>query len=237
MLKRTREILSECDRVWPLASRWVDSLDRAYNQPHQAPLMSEGSMTDSKDPVPQAWLKRSNSTPPSEHGKVAAAANDNSQAAKVASPIDAVMTAYVASHPDTDILQQQSLPFYGQAEPSFSAVGMQHVPPSHTAAIPFSAQAHLPNSLMTQPSAGHIYVPSHQPTDDVALMMASPFQPSPTTPHATAPPQHGYMLNQQGPGGIYQQTDPGNDGFEDELQVYMGGKESRFMPTNWNGPF
>src|SRR5688572_17864377 len=119
MVKRTREILSGCDRVWPLASRWVDSLDRAYNQPHQAPLMSEGSMTDSKDPVPQAWLKRSNSTPPTERGHGASTTNGDFQASKVGSPLDSVMTAYATPHPDTQLVQHQAVPLFHQTGPSF----------------------------------------------------------------------------------------------------------------------
>jgi hypothetical protein len=199
--------------------------------------MSEGSMTDSKDPVPQAWLKRSNSTPPTERGHGASTTNGDFQASKVGSPLDSVMTAYATPHPDTQLVQHQAVPLFHQTGPSFPAVGMQQVPTPQAAAIPYSPQAHVPNNLMAQPPPGQIYIPPQQSAENIPIMMASPFHTSPATPHAPPPQQQAYMLNQPGPAGVYQQTGPGNDGFEDELQVYMGGKEGRFLPTNWSGSF
>lgn len=237
MVKRTREILSECDRVWPLASRWTESLDRAYNQPHQPPLMSEGGMTDSKDPVPQAWLKRSNSTPPGERGNVPSTTNSESHANKMPAPIDTVMTAYATPQPRAEMLQHQHqpVPMFHQTGAAFPAVALQEAQAPQSTAVPFSPHSHIP-TLIPQPPPEHMYISPQHPPENMAMMMASSFQPNTAAPHAPPPQHQGYMINQPIPGG-YQQTGPGNDGFEDELQVYMGGKEGRFLPPDWSGPY
>jgi len=52
MLKRTRGILVESQEAWPLASRWVDSIDRFLQVPQDATPVLEGSMTDGKNAKP-----------------------------------------------------------------------------------------------------------------------------------------------------------------------------------------
>lgn len=51
MLHRTLSILMECKEVWPLASRWVDALERFARDPSGS-LGADGSMADGKDPIP-----------------------------------------------------------------------------------------------------------------------------------------------------------------------------------------
>jgi hypothetical protein len=36
MLRRTKEILNECKQVWPLASRWLDRLEKLSRDPKAA---------------------------------------------------------------------------------------------------------------------------------------------------------------------------------------------------------
>ncbi|KAL2692122.1 hypothetical protein Neosp_002528 [[Neocosmospora] mangrovei] len=51
MLQRTLSILMECKEVWPLASRWVEALERFARDPTGS-LTTESGMADGKDPVP-----------------------------------------------------------------------------------------------------------------------------------------------------------------------------------------
>ncbi|KAM0665900.1 hypothetical protein ACQRIT_007114 [Beauveria bassiana] len=54
MLKRTISILNESKEVWPLASRWAESLEKFSRDPKLTLLTTEGSMDDGKDPIPRA---------------------------------------------------------------------------------------------------------------------------------------------------------------------------------------
>ncbi|OAA77629.1 chitinase 1 precursor [Akanthomyces lecanii RCEF 1005] len=54
MLSRTISILNESKEVWPLASRWAESLENFHNNPKATLLTTEGSMDEGKDPIPRA---------------------------------------------------------------------------------------------------------------------------------------------------------------------------------------
>ncbi|TQV92119.1 chitinase 1 precursor [Cordyceps javanica] len=54
MLERTISILNESKEVWPLASRWAESLENFFKNPKSTLLTTEGSMDDGKDPIPRA---------------------------------------------------------------------------------------------------------------------------------------------------------------------------------------
>lgn len=54
MLNRTTSILNESKEVWPLASRWAESLENFSNNPKAPLLTTEGSMDEGKDPIPRA---------------------------------------------------------------------------------------------------------------------------------------------------------------------------------------
>lgn len=229
MVKRTKQILSECDSVWPLASRWVESLERTYNHPYKAPLMNEGGMTDAKDTVPQAWLKKSIPAPKIEPDTVP-------------SPLNADITPYTNhQQPHAQMLphQQSALAVYHATPmpPSFPPViDMQTPTQPQAATLPYASQPHLSNLLtqQTQPP-DQLYIPAHPPASDMNMMMSSPFQSA----HPQPPPQPaGYMVNHAGHGYYHQgHHGPSNDGFEDELQYYMGDKDGPSLPTSWSGPF
>ncbi|KAK3331041.1 hypothetical protein B0H66DRAFT_466912 [Apodospora peruviana] len=52
MVQRILNILAECKSVWPLASRWYDHLERFYNDQKGMAVETEGSMADSREPIP-----------------------------------------------------------------------------------------------------------------------------------------------------------------------------------------
>jgi hypothetical protein len=228
MVKRTKQILSECDRVWPLASRWVESLERTYNHPYKPPLMNEGGMTDAKDTVPQAWLKKSITVSKVEPDTVPA-------------PMTTDIPQYPAHQPHAQMLphQQAGLAVYHSTPvpPSFPPVIDMHTPTQpQAAALPYASQAHLSNILpqQTQPP-GQLYIAPHQPAGDMGMMMSSPFQSTHPQPQAQSA---GYMVNHAGSAFYHQgHHGPSNDGFEDELQFYMGDKDGPSLPTSWSGPF
>jgi hypothetical protein len=200
--------------------------------------MSEGSMTDSKDPVPQAWLKRSNSTPPADLAKVNSVASGDFQASGVGPPMDSVMNPYATHQPGgAEMIQQQIVPLFHQPGHAFATLSLHTPQSSQATGVPFPPSSQIPSNLISQASPAQIYIPPQQSSENMSMIMASAFHQSPVAPQAPTPQHQAYMLNQPEPAGTYQQTSPGNDGFEDELQLYMGGKEGRFLPANWNGTF
>jgi len=47
MLNRTMEILDECKKTWPLASRWLEALEKSFRDPKGSSIVAfEGSMAD-----------------------------------------------------------------------------------------------------------------------------------------------------------------------------------------------
>ncbi|KAK0729701.1 hypothetical protein B0H67DRAFT_559408 [Lasiosphaeris hirsuta] len=52
MVQRTLSILAESTNLWPLASRWYDHLEKFYKSQTGMIVGGEGSMADSKEPIP-----------------------------------------------------------------------------------------------------------------------------------------------------------------------------------------
>lgn len=46
MLQRAMSILVECKEVWPLASRWLEALEKSSRDPKGSSFGLEGSMAD-----------------------------------------------------------------------------------------------------------------------------------------------------------------------------------------------
>lgn len=232
MVKRTKEILSECKQVWPLASRWVDSMERTYEAPQDGNVVGVSSMADGKDPVPQAWLKRSKSSPSPTQDKMMA--DGSTAAAKALSPRPATITSYPPSNPELQMMQPQTSPIYHQGPHTFPVAAMpqQQAPPPQPGPSPtaFNPSMHM-HSLVGAGTPNAMYINS--PNDGMGMMMGpyAPTQASPQQPH----PQS-YNLAPTGP--FYPQAGPGNDGFENELQVYMGGNSHNGLPPGgWTGQF
>ncbi|KAF5724764.1 general repressor of transcription [Fusarium mundagurra] len=62
MFLRSLDILMECKEVWPLASRWVDALNRFAQDP-QSSFKSENGMADGRDPTHNPLTHLSTTTP------------------------------------------------------------------------------------------------------------------------------------------------------------------------------
>ncbi|KAK4133360.1 hypothetical protein BT67DRAFT_462911 [Trichocladium antarcticum] len=58
MVQRMLNILAESKKIWPLASRWYDHLDGFYKAQNVVTAGVEGSMADSREPIPHVLHPR-----------------------------------------------------------------------------------------------------------------------------------------------------------------------------------
>lgn len=64
MLQRATTILTEASQVWPLAARWLENLHKFFRDNKGAMPGIEGSMADSRDPIPEALQTALTRSPP-----------------------------------------------------------------------------------------------------------------------------------------------------------------------------
>lgn len=211
MLQRAISILTEASQVWPLAARWLENLHKFFRDNKGAMPGMEGSMADSRDPVPEA-LQAALARSPSANGNGAnqAASHEDSQQdrngeASSATVIQAppqVPTPMMYIDPN---MRMPQTPSQGQVlRPQVAQQAQQAI-----AAMP---QQHLGE----RPAADGLGLlleafDSHQAGTNMAATGAG--QPYDANVAAT---QAGYY----GPPGTAM---PGNDGYENELQFYIDG--------------
>lgn len=229
MVKRTKAILSECKQVWPLASRWVESMERAFHEP-QGSITNEGSMADGKDPVPQAWLKRS--TAPPKPTYISLPGIDAPEQIAQGSPTNSLSGHYSRHNSQSHMVPPtQSLPIYHEHRPNYPIANVHHHQPTALPApIPFNPQSHISNMVAASPQ-NQMYMPP--PGDNLAMMMP-PYGAPPPAP--TTHQQQPYVVAAPG-AQYYPVAGPRSDGFENELQVYMGGNTNTMPPSSWGGGY
>lgn len=216
MLKRAMTILTEASQVWPLAARWLDNLHKFFRDNKDIMPGMEGSMADSRDPIPealQAALVRSPSGNASaairapSHEDSQQTRNGESSSATVIQAPPQVPTPMMYIDPNMRLSQTQNQ-------------GQMLRPQSQQAQQAQEAIAAMPQQhLGERPAADGLGLlleafDSHQAGANVAAAGAG----QPYDPNAAAA-QAGYY-NQPGQPGT---AVPGNDGYENELQFYIDG--------------
>lgn len=211
MLQRTISILMECKQVWPLASRWVEALDKFSRDPDTTPLATEGSMADGKDPVPNPV------NPPSSLTTTILQPPTASSSAPIPPPPNPLI-------PPTTIPPSQNL--YTRPRGSFDLHSPVDIIPPQPNLLPASYPTipgePFPTPLPQVPPQMYLSdnTPLRHPSSGVADgvgMLISAFDSSAA---------QGYDLSNGAPIAFY----PTTDGFEGELQYYIEGPQD-WMPT------
>ncbi|KAI7784670.1 hypothetical protein LA080_009607 [Diaporthe eres] len=206
MLQRAMQILTEASQVWPLAARWLENLEKFYRDNKGAIPGIEGSMDDSRDPVPEA-LQAALARPPSRNGTgtnhTANQDASNQQARNGETSSNAVMqappqvpTPMMYIDPSMRMSQNQ-----GQIPQSQAMAGMQQQ-----------------QQLGDRPATDGLGLlleafDSHQGANMAAAGAGQPYDPN-------------LAANQAGYYGQPGTAMPGNDGYENELQFYIDGAPS-----------
>lgn len=211
MLSRTRSILVECKEVWPLASRWLDSLDKFFRDPQAVAPITEGSMADGKDAVPQLLRHIPSPSP-------------------VPQSEDMSFSSSTYSHP-TPFSHHQEPPQQPQTHPgSFSH-------PQHSLAL--QHECHLLHSqphAHQQPQGTMYFSRTHAQISSQSVdCMGMPIEVFDQPPVAAADPVPYDMSTATALAVVSTAVPyytaplgPNTDGFEDELQYYCEG-------TDWGG--
>lgn len=214
MLQRAMTILTEASQVWPLAARWLENLHKFFRDNKGAMAGMEGSMADSRDPVPEALQEALGRSPSvNANGANQTASHEDSQQerngeASSATIIQAppqVPTPMMYIDPNMRIPQAQG---QGQVLRPQAAQQAQQAQQA-IAAMP---QQHLGE----RPAADGLGLlleafDSHQAGANMAATGVG--QPYDANVVATQPGYYGQ------PGTAM----PGNDGYENELQFYIDG--------------
>lgn len=210
MLFRTRSILLECKEVWPLASRWLESLDKFFRDPQPIAPISEGSMADGKDDVPHILHRGTLASPAQESREMSSSFSSSTY-----------------SHP-TPFPQPQSLPSQ-QIHPHADV--FSH--PQHAFHLQNGGQLlHDQYPQQQQPQNALGLAQTHAqtappPADGLGILIEAFGQPH----GAPAGPRPYHMTTATGMTAAPSLTvpfipdtlGPCTDGFEDELQHYIGG--------------
>ncbi|KAF4987497.1 hypothetical protein FDECE_15419 [Fusarium decemcellulare] len=223
MLQRTLSILMECKEVWPLASRWVDALERFARDPTGS-LTVESGMADGKDPIPNPVAVPSStnsvssgtSPAPSMYARPGASLDTSSSLRSPSS--HEILTPL--STPTTHIIPSHFPPHQPQQQP---AQQHPHQPPQQPSVMPD------PHSYAPQQIPSHLYMHSGNSASLGGMLMETygshsamqgyalaandnPAQATTITTAATMTPVPFY---------------PSADGYEGELQYYVNG------PQDW----
>lgn len=227
MLSRTQDILRECKEVWPLASRWLDSLDRFFRDPNATPLEAEDSLDDPRDLPPGVlgWVTAASSPPPAHPQDMASSFSDSAYPKAAHFPQRQGFTQHQnihqqQQHQDGDSLAHQPDAFSFQPEPHLMlGSGHPHPPP-----------APPPEEAMYFPGG-----PIHQ-VDDMGDVIMGAFHHH-QHDHAHYGMNPASAVNFSAPTGaapFYSATGPRphKDGYEIELQSYIGGFAEWLQPTD-----
>lgn len=228
MLDRTRRILVECQETWPLASNWLDSVDRFMSDQQATSPIHEGSMADGKGPMPNVLSLQRPSHPRQQQPPP--------QAPK--------QRPLPSQHPTPPASHEMSSSFSGSTY-SHPTPTQQHHPigpqaylsPSHH--HPQVPQAHHPEAytpqpyMATDPSLMHaqaqvpqnMYYPRPpHPSEGMDLMM-DPMEQSHQQPHLAGAYNMVHAPGIAPPDTIPyfpEALGPRTDGFDDQLQTFAG---------------
>ncbi|CAM1506366.1 Fc.00g060070.m01.CDS01 [Cosmosporella sp. VM-42] len=226
MLQRTIAILMECKEVWPLASRWVEALDKFTQDPNNP--TAEGSMADGKDPNPNPIAAPSitsgSSTSPSPSLYSRARGSFEATPSTLQSPVE-TMTPITEQNPHPHAQPHAHSHVHTQILPTHFHQNSMPPPDNQAYQHPHQAQQinHHPPQLNT-----HLYMPPDNPTAaglgarDGLGMLIEAVDYSGQQAAAT----QGY-----GPANgiaFYPET----DGFEGEMQFFLQG-QSEGQQHDW----
>jgi len=211
MLLRTRSILLECKEVWPLASRWLKSLDKFFHDPQALAPITEWSMADGKDDVPHILHRGSLPSPAQESQDMSSSFSSSTYSHQTPFPQPQPLPSQQIqpyadgfSHPQHAFPLQQHggqllHPQYPHQQQPQGALGL--------------GQTHLQATLQPVDGLGILIEAFGQP--QAAAAGPPPYDMTAATGMAAAPAVAVPFI----PGTL----GPRTDGFEDELQYYIGG--------------
>ncbi|KAM5348792.1 hypothetical protein ACJ41O_008615 [Fusarium nematophilum] len=218
MLQRTLSILMECKEVWPLASRWVDALERFARDPTGS-LTTESGMADGKDPVPNPVA-----LPSSANSVSSGTSPSSSMYARPGGALDTT-TSSLQSPSSHEILTPLSTPATHILPSHFPPPQQQHPHQQPQPATMSNHQSFTPQQILP-----HLYI---QSDNSASLgMLMEPFNTSQgaVAGYAVSPdsnPTQAAAITAAAtvtPAPIFY---PSADGYEGELQFYING------PQDW----
>ncbi|KAM0426263.1 hypothetical protein ACHAPT_008616 [Fusarium lateritium] len=226
MLQRTLSILMECKEVWPLASRWVDALERFARDPTGS-LTTESGMADGKDPIPNPVA-----IPSSANSVSSGTSPASSMYARPRASLDTASLRSPSSNetltplptPTTHIIPSH-FPPHSQQQPQPHQHQHQHQQPQPQPSPMPDSQSFTPQQI---PS--HMYM---HPGNSASLgMLMEPFDSQGALQGYTMAPngnpaQAAAIAAAVTPAPFY----PSADGYEGELQFYINGPQD-WMPTD-----
>ncbi|KAK4043803.1 hypothetical protein C8A01DRAFT_12763 [Parachaetomium inaequale] len=249
MVQRILNILAESKNIWPLASRWYDHLEKFYNSQNAMTVGAEGSMADSREPIPHVLHPTPN--PPTVkpiQPRIVAPAPDEKNGAPPQSPNMSMLTLQQ---------QQQPTPTVYTTDPNLRlSVSQQQPPPPNLPPQQQQQQVALAHGQAPQQATSGGARPT---TDGLGLLIeafdthqtaaeppqvqgeAGPVETSapPPPPGAVYDPHVVPQQQQQQQQQYYPQQQAlatMNDGYEHELGCYMSdGVPPPGMQQGWAG--
>ncbi|KAK4155157.1 hypothetical protein C8A00DRAFT_42210 [Chaetomidium leptoderma] len=227
MVQRILAILSESKNIWPLASRWYDHLERFYKAQNVTTTEAEGSMADSREPIPHVLHPTPNrpTVKPIQPRIAAAPAPDEKNGIPPESPNMSMLT-----------LPQQSPAPTVYTDPNLRLPGPQSQAPTNLPPQQVIAAAHG----QAPPQAA-----GPRPTTDGLGLLIEAFDTHQTAGGApvpgttSAPPPPGTVYDPHTAPHQYYPQQPAlavNDGYEHELGYYMAdGVPPPPMQQSWSG--
>jgi hypothetical protein len=232
MVQRIINILAESKSIWPLATRWYDHLERFYTSQNAMAAGTEGSMADSREPIPHVLHPPPNhpAVKPIQPRVMAPTLNENG-----VRPQSPSMTALTLQQQ-----QQQSAPTT-YTDPSLGR-------PASQPQAPPNQPPQQPQQVVMDHGQAPLQATGARPTTDgLGLLIeafdarqsaAAPVQGVQGVPgNNNAPPPPGAAYD---PHATPQQYYPQpalavNDGYENELGYYMSDGVPPAMQQSWAG--
>ncbi|KAK4125029.1 hypothetical protein N657DRAFT_570301 [Parathielavia appendiculata] len=221
MVQRILNILAESKQIWPLAARWYDHLERFYKSKDVMTVGVEGSMADSREPIPHV-LHPIPSRPvvKSIQPRIVAPTTDETNGAAAQSPKMTMLT----------LPQQPAPPVF--TDPNLRLHGSQQGPPAPST----TQQVVAPHPQAIPQAAGP------RPTTDGLGLLIEAFDThqtaaAPVAPVTTSAPPPGTAYDPHTAPQQYYPQPPlaANDGYEHELGYYMSDGVPPAMQQSWAG--
>ncbi|KAK4242014.1 hypothetical protein C8A03DRAFT_11752 [Achaetomium macrosporum] len=216
MVQRILNILAESKTTWPLASRWYDHLQRFYKSQNVMTIGAEGSMADSREPIPHVL--------------------DPAPSHPLVKPIQPRYLGPTQDEQGIGTSQEPNMPTLNLPQPPTGPAGYPDTNNNlHLPILPLPSLA-VPNGQAPPHPAGP------RPTTDGLGLLIEAFDTHrtvdlPATPETTSAPPPGaaytvFTTSQQ----YYSHPALAmNDGYEHELGYYMSDGEPPALQQGWVG--
>ncbi|KAK3394123.1 hypothetical protein B0H63DRAFT_36844 [Podospora didyma] len=221
MVTRIMNILAESKSIWPLASRWYDILDKFRKSQHGILVSAEGSMADSREPIPHVLhptLKHGAIKP--LHPQIVPPSPDAKHGLPSQSPVTPILPLPI---PLSQPMTTQNM----YIDPNLRLP----TPQSQGAVAPSTPQQSVASLVQPQQQA----MSGRQSTDGLGLLIeAFDTHQTGAVPPGAGGPGPAYDPH-SAPHEYYPQPGlPMNDGYENELGYYMSDGVPPTM-QNWVG--